>query len=141
VDIVKSSVSTAGGSTTSGDLTVIWAMGEVAAREKKQSNMLLSEGFVSPDFYKYLGVEDYEPITGITLFPNPSSDIINLTLPYAGNFEIHIFDISQREMYVKNPEGKQEMQLHIEDFVSGTYILCITDRKNKRFSALKFIKQ
>ena len=141
VNIVKSSISTAGGSATAGNLKIISAIGEVAAQEKTQGNILLSEGFVGPDFYKYLGVEDYESITGITLYPNPADDIVNLTLPYNGRFDIRVFDINQKEVHIEKPDGTQEMQLKVHNLIPGAYILCITDHKNKRFSALKFIKQ
>jgi len=140
VNIVKSSISTAGGSATTGDITVIAAIGEVAAQEKTQGNILLSEGFIAPDFYDYLGIEDFEPLPGITLFPNPASDIINLTLPYNGNFDVRIFDITQKEMNIEKPEGTREMQLKVRDFIPGTYILFVIDHKNKKSSAIKFVK-
>ena len=67
--------------------------------------------------------------TKLTLFPNPTQDILTLTLPQ-NNINIAIFDIMGKQLFQKN-NCSQQLDIHCSDFPTGLYYLQATDGQKK----------
>ena len=137
----KSSLSAGGGSGESaGGMYFAYAVGEIGVREADAGNLHLSEGFIGPDLYAIMGVEGYETLTGIKLFPNPVKKDLHLNFLYPADYEIRIYDLGGKEIYSTVVENAGRFTVDVSSFRPGTYVIGIADRTGKKFAALKFVK-
>lgn len=73
----------------------------------------------------------------IQLYPNPTTDIVNLSNL---NFdELKIFDVTGKELNTKVQENKSFYQINFDRFATGIYFIQI--RKGKEIESLKVIKK
>ena len=139
-ELRKSSLSTGGGSASSGNLYMVYAIGEIGVQESTSGNILLSEGFVGPDIIETVGIEDYGTLTGLKIYPNPVKDNLQIHLPQTGDYEVFIFDLTGKEIFNRNIEDNDEAQYNIANFKTGVYLLIIADRTNKLAATVKLQK-
>ena len=137
----KYSLSAGGGSGENANLYLAYALGEIGTKENSAGNLYLSEGFIGPDLYEIMGVEDYETLQGVSLFPNPFKDYLNISLAQAGNYEIRVYDLTGKEVFRTDVEQNDGVRLNLSHLNSGTYIIGIADRTNRKFAALKIVKR
>ncbi len=136
----KSSLSAGGGSATSGNLYMVYAMGEIGIKEADQGNMHLSEGFIGPDFAALLGIEDYTRLENLKVYPNPVKDLLKVQTPDVGDYEISLYDLTGKLMMFKIIEGSDHARYYLSQFPTGYYLLSVVDRKNKRAATIKLQK-
>ena len=139
-ELRKSSLSSAGGSASSGNLYMVYAIGEIGVQESTVGNTLLSEGFVGPDITAILGIEDYGVLKGLKIYPNPVKDQLHIDLPDDMTYEVHIFDITGKEIFTNRIENNHQAQYNVSNFKTGIYLLVIIDRKNKQSATVKLQK-
>ncbi len=137
----KYSLSAGGGSGENANLYLAYALGEIGTKENSAGNLYLSEGFIGPDLYEIMGVEDYETLQGVSLLPNPFKDYLNISLAQAGNYEIRVYDLTGKEVFRTDVEQNDRVRLNLSHLNSGTYIIGIADRTNRKFAALKIVKR
>ena len=70
----------------------------------------------------YNSVDDYS-LDGISLYPNPTSDIINID--YNGDITVKVYDIEGKVMLITNDEI-----IDVQDWVKGAYYFRIEDNDN-----------
>jgi hypothetical protein len=138
--IKKSSLSTDGGSAVNGNITVTYTVGELAVREIKNGNTGLSEGFISPDIRVALKAEDYGELQGVNIFPNPVKDNLHISWPFKHEYEIHLFDITGKEIFVKT-DNTSNSTFNLSGYPKGIYLLGIVDRKNRKIRTFKVQKK
>ena len=138
--IKKSSLSTDGGSAVNGNFTVTYTVGELAVREVKQGNTSLSEGFITPDISVALKAEDYGELRGVSIFPNPVKDILHISWPFKNKYEIHLFDITGKEVFERT-DNTSNSTLNLSGYPKGIYLLGIVDRENKKIRTFKVQKE
>ena len=137
----KFSLSTGGGSGTSTDYYMVYALGELGVQENTTANIHLSEGFIGPDMYEIImGVEDYETLPGVRIYPNPVRDEMQIGLPYTGDYEVVIYDLTGKEVMRHTFEKATSVKLRLTQLHEGTYIAGVIDRQNRKYAALKFVK-
>ena len=138
--IKKSSISSGGGLADNGTTNIIYTVGELAIREQTQGNTHISEGFISPDIKVALKAEDYSVLSGIKVFPNPVKDNLYINNSNKDGYEIHLFDIEGKEVLVK-PDNIHNVEINMNSFPTGVYVVAIVDRKNKKIKTFKIRKQ
>ena len=136
----KSSLSAGGGSATSGNLYMVYAMGEIGTKEADQGNMHLSEGFIGPDFAALLGIEDYTQLQGVKVYPNPVSDFINIKFPETGDYEVYVFDITGKQVLKNILHNNDIVRYSIKHLKTGYYLLTLIDRKGNKTITYKIQK-
>jgi len=136
----KSSLSAGGGSATVGNTYMVYALGEIGTNEADQGNMHLSEGFVGPDFAALLGIEDYSRLEGVKIFPNPVRDILKIKTDDYGTYEIHLFDITGKEVTSQNITDSNYGQVQVGHLKTGYYLFSIIDREHKKSLTIKLQK-
>ncbi len=138
--IKKSSISTSGGTMTSGNQEVIFTVGETNVQETDTGNVHLSEGFIGPDIAEALGIADYGILSGITIYPNPVSDILSVRLSRNSHYEFYLFNLEGKQMlYRQSQDANQTFDIGF--LTAGSYILIVIDRDSKRKKAFKIIKK
>uniref|UniRef100_UPI00373FD284 CotH kinase family protein n=1 Tax=Flavobacterium pectinovorum TaxID=29533 RepID=UPI00373FD284 len=77
-----------------------------------------------------LDVANFEKALKTIVYPNPTSDIINITLTDVGKHTIFMYDSNGKLLLNKNSEG-YDNQISIKDFGKGIYYIKIIDSENK----------
>jgi hypothetical protein len=75
-----------------------------------------------------LGANDFD-LQGISVYPNPASDIVNIDLGQnAGRFDnIELFDIRGRLVAKQSLDNQlQQTQIEVNTFNSGVYLLKVS---------------
>ncbi len=137
--VVRSSLSPVGGSSVSNGKYLVASGGEMVNREQPGGTGKISEGFITPDMIAFLGVESYGELEGVTVFPNPVSYYLELTLPAGSNYEIRMFDLAGKQVVsIDSAESRAKIDVH--DLPAGMYVLVVTDRTNQRYATFKIEK-
>ena len=140
IAVKKSSISTGGGSSTVGTTTVISAIGEIAVQEQTQGTIHLSEGFIGPDLVA-LGIEEYTNLQGVSIYPNPVQNDLNIELLDYNNYELYLFDLNGKQLVNQKIEDNDRYVLDLSGQKTGAYLLIVIDRKHKKRSIQKVIKR
>ncbi len=138
--IKKSSISTSGGTMTSGNREVIFTVGETNVQETDTGNVHLSEGFIGPDIAEALGISDYGILSGVSIYPNPVSEIFSVRLTQRSHYEFYIFDLQgKRILYRQSQDANQTFDIGF--LTAGSYLLIVIDRDSKSKKVFKIIKK
>ncbi len=83
-------------------------------------------------------------VTGITVYPNPASSLVNIVLPSDMNAQevtCRIFDIMGREVRTEliHSQVNGKIELSVENLFDGIYILQVSDDRHKQ--NIKFVKR
>jgi hypothetical protein len=112
----------------------------VGVQEVDNSSLHLSEGFVGPDIAKVVGIEDYGVLEGLTVYPNPVKNYVNLQFPAHNDYEIHIFDLTGKEVFQQVSESNSEAQYQLSNLKAGVYLLVVIDRTQQLSATVKLQK-
>ena len=121
--IEKFSIDSGGNSTSNGNITVLYTIGEVNVQELNAGNILLSEGFISSDFGETLSIGDENSIGNqLLLYPNPAKDFVTITnLPH-GEIQMIVFDINGK-VIVSKIVNTETARIDTSNFPNGVYLL------------------
>jgi hypothetical protein len=137
--IKKSSIDSGGATTSSGNTTMIYTIGETVVQENTQGNIHISEGFISPDLQGSLAISNYSTLAGITIFPNPATDYINLAFATDADYSIQIYDINGKSL--ASFQTMEDIRINLSNYSAGNYILLIKDKAKKLYQSYKIIKK
>ena len=85
-----------------------------------------------------LNTTDNETLT-FSVYPNPSSDIINISLTQLDNYTFKIFDVLGNTIFTEN-KNTNSFTVNLDNFASGLYHLTINDSKGN-LKSTKIIKE
>lgn len=77
---------------------------------------------------KTLGVEDYQMLEGVNLYPNPAQDFVNIQLENnrGGNMDVTVFDMNGRSVMMQSFKNANTQEtLDISSLNSGIYFVKI----------------
>ncbi len=147
VQLTPTVLSSAGGYSESGGISLAWTMGELAVSTLSTIDMILTQGFQQP-FLLDIGdaIDDPEFNWSVNAYPNPVSDILNLrfNLDKTMDLQLELYDITGKKLTIKKlpsimPGGRET--LDFSGFREGIYILKITSEKQKVRKIYKIQKQ
>ena len=131
-------ISTQGDSYNNGTNTLDFTIGEPVIETVSNGSNDLTQGFHQTNLV-ITKVEDLNVNFNVSIFPNPTSDLINLTFEKYEGFTLQLFDIS----------GKLLNQLLLSDiktiisvtqYPKGSYLLTLTNKENKNIKTYQIIK-
>ena len=139
-ELRKSSLSTGGGSASSGNLYMVYAIGEIGVQESTVGNTHLSEGFVGPDITALVGIEDYGVLENVSIYPNPVKDRLQIALPETNDYQVYLFDMTGKQIFERSITDDNQVVYHLGNLQAGVYILSIVDRIHKKAKTIKLQK-
>lgn len=84
-----------------------------------------------------LGTETKFEKPGITVYPNPASEVLHIRTPEAGKPGISLFDLSGKMIETDlRGEGPGQWKMNIENLVPGLYLIRITSAGILRFARI-----
>ncbi|MBR6334323.1 MAG: M6 family metalloprotease domain-containing protein [Bacteroidales bacterium] len=93
--------------------------------------------FMEFDYLEYVGIEDYEQ--NISLYPNPTTNMLTITTDMPSEKDIQVVDLFGRVLLEQKSEDLQ-IKMDISRLSSGCYLLRIS-APNRQDVVTKFIKQ
>ncbi len=136
-------IGSAGNTYLNGNFSLNWSIGEPVIDTYAESGIILTQGF-HQNCYVITAIEDLRSDIEISVYPNPTTDYINLQL--ISGFEIRNGDVLQ---YLITDFGGKILEegklftsiqsLNFSNFASGTFFLKILF-KNRIIKTFKIIK-
>jgi len=94
---------------------------------------------------QYVGVEEVEEATAVTVYPNPFSDYTTLRISNTEqgipNVELKVFDLVGKEMKVDLSRNAEGFIIHRSGLPSGIYFYTITSNDKKQITNGKLVIQ
>ncbi|NQU32970.1 MAG: T9SS type A sorting domain-containing protein [Bacteroidetes bacterium] len=138
--IIKESIDSGGGVLTETGVKIVQTIGEVMITEKSNGNLLVSEGFITPEIAKSLDVAESYDVLQAILFPNPtSSGIVNIQLPVRQSYVIDVFDLSGKEV-IRKVTSEYNVVLNFSELPNSTYVVIIKSETERQISISKIVK-
>jgi len=139
-------IASAGGYNTNGGLSISWTLGETiiptfTAYDINGNPVLtLSHGFQSQIMIVTV-VENLKILVTVKVFPNPTSEVVNIQFEEPVDGEIVLSLIDSNGKLVKRDRVEAEMvekQINLQDLPTGIYYLKLT--KGKLVNVYKVVK-
>ena len=118
-------LSASSGYNKSENISLHWAVGEVAVSNHFDNPIKLNEGFFQGNTY-LTNSKDF-PLTNIKIFPNPTTSLINISDPDDVIMKILLVNVQGHTLGVNQ---KTQNGLDLGDVPSGVYILKILLKSN-----------
>jgi hypothetical protein len=103
-------------------------------------NELVGDEYNSYDYYTKTALStetaDYDLIS---LYPNPTSDLLYVSHPELNSLDIQITDLSGRQMY--SGTMQKEVPLDVSSYTQGMYLVTIENKETNKKKTYKIIKK
>lgn len=138
-------IAAGGGVASVNNLSLEWTLGEVATESIKSPTSLYTEGYHQPVLMvvKNISVPELVSSRKINVFPNPATSTINILLGFTPetNLSVSLMDMHERILLKKQiPSNNRSLQLNVNRFAKGTYLLIISNANGSIFQSYKIIK-
>jgi hypothetical protein len=116
---------------------VSFTLGEVVINTGTDGVNDITQGFHQTN-WNFLGIEDNAPAYQASIFPNPSSDLINIQTNSFENVVYALYD-AQGRLVLQNPLNDKITQVKVDQLAPGNYSLSLnSDGQNlKTFKLVK----
>lgn len=135
-------VSTAGDSFVGSNIQLDWTVGEVAI-STLQSTVQITQGFHQP-YYYILETEELPVSIGtIKIFPNPTSDWLEMELRLKESqlVDIHLYDMQGKLIWQTTRDGAYILEKKsLQNLPKGSYVLSFLMHQNQTIQTYKIEK-
>lgn len=130
-------ISSQGESYSSLNASIDFTLGEVVINSVSSNNLTLNQGFHQTQ-WDFLGIEDNKNLSCISVFPNPTNDILFISTDVDHLFNLELFDVNGK-LILKNFISSSSSQMSLRNFPSGKYSLLFKDKDEvvKTFNLIK----
>ncbi|RYM33999.1 T9SS type A sorting domain-containing protein [Brumimicrobium glaciale] len=139
--IIKSSLDSGGASVINGTKTVIYTLGEVAVQETTIGNIHISEGFLGPNIIGTSDLDNYSPLEGLNIYPNPTTNFVNIDFKKSDIYEISLYNINGKQVFTIKTDQTNTQRLNLENYNNGTYLLVVKNNNEQSFKTFRIIKK
>jgi hypothetical protein len=108
---------------------VNFTIGEVVINTGTDGVNDITQGFHQTN-WNFLGIEDYSPDYYITIFPNPSSDLLNIQTNSFENVEYTLYD-AQGKLVFHSTLTDKLTQVTVNELAPGNYSLTLNNKGQK----------
>ena len=136
--IQNSVISSAGGSSSSGNVKMDYTIGETVIETFSAGGNTLTQGFHQTNL-TLVAIENVELFAQVSVYPNPTSQFVNLDIPADYNLlDISMYDVTGKLLRTQaNASGL--VTFDVKDLATGTYYLQVLNPKNKDLKTFKLI--
>lgn len=133
-------IASAGGYQSTGGVSISWTLGETIIPTFQSGNLILNHGFQQQLIITAIE-ENLTILFNLKVFPNPASDIINITFEEPIDDDIVITIIDSQGRIVKTgliETATTEKQINLQEIGAGVYFLRMT--KGKLVNVYRVVK-
>ncbi len=136
--IQNSVISSTGGSASAGNVKMDFTLGEAVIETFTAGGNTLTQGFHQTNL-TLVAIENVELFAEITIYPNPTSELVNIDIPQNYNLlDINMFDVTGKLLKNQaNAYGK--VAFDVSSLATGTYYLQVINPKNEQTKTFKLI--
>lgn len=131
-------ISSQGNSYSNATHSIDYTIGEPVTATASNGVNDLTQGFHQTNL-TITSVEDLDANISVNLFPNPTSEFVNLTVDKYEDLTLRLFDASGK--LVKELALNQSLtSVKVSEYADGTYLLTLTHKEDKKIKTFKIIK-
>jgi hypothetical protein len=130
-NIEKFSIDSGGANITNGNIQLLYTLGETHVQEVSVNSIILSEGFINPQYSGTLSIGD-KSVDGVLVFPNPVSQTLYISTNQTLE-SVSLYEILGKEVYA----SKHSNHIDVSRYQQGIYLLKI--ETNRGFITKKII--
>jgi hypothetical protein len=123
-------VSTQGDSYSNSNAGIDFTIGEVIINTGTDGSHDLTQGFHQTN-WNFLGVEDFAPDYEASIFPNPTSDVLNIKTSSFENVTYTLYD-AQGKLVLQNILAAEVTPIQVSHLAPGSYSLQLTFEEGKK---------
>lgn len=132
-------VSTQGDSYTNGTNTIDFTIGEPVIESESDGTNDLTQGFHQTKLL-VTSVNDIDKNFKVSVFPNPTSQFITIKIENVKGETYQLFDINGKVVSTGRLTSASS-KVDLSGLANGTFILSISNNKNKQLKTYQIIKQ
>ncbi len=137
--ISKQVIGTAGKTQSNSNLKVSWTAGEPVIGLMTAGGNQLGNGYYPALDLQALSVEDNVLDVQLRIYPNPTSQSLNVSHPDMNSFGISIVDLNGKQLY-QGTINKDE-PLDISNYTQGMYLVTLENKETQKKNTYKLIKK
>lgn len=135
-------ISSAGNYYDNGTVSLSWTLGESVTETVTDGNTILTQGF-QQSRYDIVAVENIEQNLNISLYPNPTSQYLNLDweIPGENSIIVELVDMTGKTLVSKSyKETKSQKQINLSTYPAAEYFVKVSSGSNilKTYKVTKF---
>ena len=121
------------------NLKISWTAGEPVVGLMTAGGNQLGNGYYPAMDIQALSIDDVSLNVEIMLYPNPTSQSLNVSHPELNSFGIQIVDLNGKQVY--SGTIQKEVPLDVSSYTQGMYLVTIEDTTNHKKNTYKIIKK
>ena len=114
-------VSSQGETYSNANGSIDFTVGEVIINTGSNGTNDLTQGFHQTN-WNFLGVEDFAPEYQVTIFPNPTQDVLNIKTSLFENVTYTLYD-AQGKLVMQNILSAEQTPIQVSQLAPGSYSL------------------
>jgi len=114
-------IATQGDSYSNGSANIDFTIGEVIINTGTDGTNDLTQGFHQTN-WNFLGVEDFAPIYEVTIFPNPTQDVLNIKTIIFENVTYTLYD-AHGKIVMQDTLSAKQTPIQVSQLAPGAYSL------------------
>ena len=131
-------ISSQGDSYSNANGSIDFTIGEVLIATITSGSNSLTQGFHQTNL-TVLGIDDFDTNFQANVFPNPTSEILNIDILNFEGLNYLIYDIRGRQL-LKASINNKITPVNINNLTNGLYLLVITGENNQKLKTYRIIK-
>ena len=139
--IEKSSIDSGGDKATVGTTILLYTIGEVVVQETTDGNIHISEGFISTEVLDVLEISNYTELVGVSIYPNPTIDYVNINFSNNDTHLITLFDYSGKQLKTSQTRNEVLFSLDMQKYSSGVYLVLVQNTQKQQYKTFKLVKK
>jgi len=130
-------VATQGDSYSNGTANIDFTIGEVVINTGTDGTNDITQGFHQTN-WNFLGVEDHAPSYEATIFPNPTSEVLNIRTSTFENVTYTLYD-AQGKMVMQDKLLANQTPIQVSQLAPGSYSLTLNN-ETQNLKTFKLVK-
>lgn len=130
-------ISTQGDSYSNASGNIDFTIGEVIIATATDGTNDLTQGFHQTN-WNFLGVEDFAPNYEATIFPNPTSEVLNIRTSTFENVTYSLYDV-QGKLVLQDILSAEQTPIQVSQLAPGNYSLTLNNEK-ENLKTFKLVK-
>ena len=131
-------VSTQGDSYTNTSGSIDFTIGEVVINTETDGTNDITQGFHQTNWY-FLGVENYTPSYEATIFPNPTSEVLNIKTSKFEKVTFTLYD-AQGKLILQGILSAEQTPINVSHLSPGSYSIALNNG-TQNLKTFKLMKQ
>lgn len=130
-------IATQGDSYSIASANIEFTIGEVIINTGTDGTNDLTQGFHQTN-WNFLGVEDYAPNYQVTIFPNPTEDVLNIKTSTFENVTYSLYN-AQGKLVNQNILSAEQTPIQVSQLAPGSYSLTLNN-ETQNLKTFKLVK-